>query len=301
MRRFTAAVGALPILASLLIVLAILACEDDDDKIITSPDLPVSVIETAWSPDGTKLAVATRPSERRANGGLYIIDTATWTTEPLVTSSQPIRTGVPRWSPDGHWIVFTYNASLYKVRPNGDSLTRLTHGKEIYYSDWSWSDTLIAYRQVTGDSLGIWLAQPDGAIVRHLHPWGLNPCFGPNDSLYYMGNSSHDPGVGTIYARDLNVSQARIVHSGNGWFGDLSLQRGGDMIALAIDDNVWTMKTDGTEVRQLTFGLNFDGGTDPDWRPDGGRIVYTKPTTEGGSLWLMDPDGSNRTPVPGWE
>jgi Tol biopolymer transport system component len=276
-------------------LLFILACEDDDDKIIISPDLPVSVIESAWSPDGTRLAVATRPSERRANGGLYIIDTATWTTEPLVTSSQPIRTGVPRWSPDGHWIVFTYNASLYRVRPNGDSLTRLTYGKEIYYSDWSWSDTLIAYKQLTGDSAGIWLMTPDGSIIRSVIRVGDVPTFGPDDSLYY----SRPQGAreSAIYARSLTAGENRTVYSGKGLYQDLSLQRGGDMIALAIDDNVWTMKTDGTEVKRLTY----DGGTDPDWRPDGGRIVYTKPTTEGGSLWLMDPDGSDRTPVPGWE
>ncbi len=295
MRRFTAVMGALPILASLAIVAA---CRNEEDRVITPPNVPVSVVDASWSPEGTRLAVATRPTEKRPNGGLYIVDTATWTSKPLVTSEQPVKTGVPRWAPDGDWILFSGNASLYKVKPNGDSLSRLTYGKEVYYSDWSWSDTLIGYWQPFGDSSGIWIMGTDGTVIRRVERQGWFLRFGPGDSLFYHGRYDEESGSSScIVVKSLADDTHRVVRCHLGYHQGHSITADGETIVASIDREIWIIETNGSELRQLTHG----GGDFPDWRPDGGRIVYTKPTTEGGSLWLMDPDGSNRTPIPGWE
>lgn len=46
---------------------------------------------------------------------------------PLKTRIVP--SGQPRWSPDGHWLVFRGGADddLYVIRPDGSSLRNLTH------------------------------------------------------------------------------------------------------------------------------------------------------------------------------
>jgi Tol biopolymer transport system component len=62
-------------------------------------------------------------------------------------------------------------------------------------------------------------------------------------------------------------------------------------------DNVFSMKPDGSDVRQLTFLTAADGGDgEPAWSPDGTRIVFTEHTPDGSTwrLWLMNADGSNR-------
>jgi Tol biopolymer transport system component len=58
-------------------------------------------------------------------------------------------------------------------------------------------------------------------------------------------------------------------------------------------NNIFTMKPDGTDVRQLTF---FDTGfpAEPSWSPDGRSIVFTVYSDNGPSrLYLMNAEGSN--------
>jgi Tol biopolymer transport system component len=62
--------------------------------------------------------------------------------------------------------------------------------------------------------------------------------------------------------------------------------------------NVFTMKLDGTHIRQLTTdGFNWD----PRWSPDGQRIVFTREeepvTFVHEQIYTMGADGSNRVNV----
>jgi Tol biopolymer transport system component len=62
-------------------------------------------------------------------------------------------------------------------------------------------------------------------------------------------------------------------------------------------DNLYSMKPDGSDVRQLTFLTPDQGGDDEAaWSPDGTRIVFTEHNQDGSvwRLWLMNADGSNR-------
>jgi Tol biopolymer transport system component len=65
--------------------------------------------------------------------------------------------------------------------------------------------------------------------------------------------------------------------------------------------DVWTIDVDGGRLRRLTSTMDSFG---PVWSPDGRSIVYARLTDHGrkpedrreltSSLWVMDPDGSNR-------
>jgi len=66
------------------------------------------------------------------------------------------------------------------------------------------------------------------------------------------------------------------------------------------DSNIYVVNLDGTGLRQLT---SVNGSRDPDWSPDGGRIVFARHGTrhgaaeidEGlGGIWVMDADGGNQ-------
>ena len=56
------------------------------------------------------------------------------------------------------------------------------------------------------------------------------------------------------------------------------------------NSQIYTMKPDGTDVRQLTTG-NFFNGT-PSWSPDGKQIVYDSQPNGKWEVWLMNADGS---------
>ena len=59
---------------------------------------------------------------------------------------------------------------------------------------------------------------------------------------------------------------------------------------------IWIMNSDGTDQRQLTFGLgsNYPEANVPHWSLDGSKITFWS-GFEGqyGDVWTMDPDGSN--------
>jgi len=54
---------------------------------------------------------------------------------------------------------------------------------------------------------------------------------------------------------------------------------------------IYTMRPDGTGLRQLTHVRSGAGAKEPDVSPDGTRIVYTKDR----QLWVMNADGSGKT------
>lgn len=65
---------------------------------------------------------------------------------------------------------------------------------------------------------------------------------------------------------------------------------------------VYTMKADGSEIRQITN--EHDGACQPDWSPDGERIVYISPcrqkqdTYQGASLFILNLPTQERTILP---
>jgi Tol biopolymer transport system component len=256
----------------------------------------------SWSPDGNRLAVSwSRPTEDRALG-VYLIDLDTWSTSgPIV--SRPGKFGSIRWSPDGEWLLFSMGRQLHKVKTNGDSLTQLTSGDNHYFGDWAPSDTMIAAERHPGDSSGIWLIDVDGSDPRYLVWAGGHPCFDPYDSLLFVSwKRVSDPDtahIALLCPADSGVRTVYSISPGPPYptYRYLCVSPVDRRIVLQIDLNIFTLTIDGTELTQLTV----DGGHCPTWSPDGSRIAYVKPTLEGGSLWIMNSDGSNKTPVPGWE
>jgi len=68
---------------------------------------------------------------------------------------------------------------------------------------------------------------------------------------------------------------------------------------------IWLMDTKGTILRQIT--KEADGACQPDWSPDGLRLVYTSPCRvkdssgkgyQGSSLYIINADGTEKTALP---
>jgi TolB protein len=64
-----------------------------------------------------------------------------------------------------------------------------------------------------------------------------------------------------------------------------------ESLPAGVDPQIWVMNADGSGPRQLTR----HGGVEPNWSPDGTKVVYTRyenqPTLKDGVLWIIDLEG----------
>jgi len=73
-------------------------------------------------------------------------------------------------------------------------------------------------------------------------------------------------------------------------------------IVFAADDSagtsqIFSMRADGTELRQLTSFAPGEDAAMPSWSPDGAHILFSSfklATSVGPTLWVMEADGSNQ-------
>jgi TolB protein len=181
----------------------------------------------------------------------------------------------PDWSPDGRWIVFMRQAGLvcsckptrvYKVRPNGSHLTRLSHHVcvpghcvEDLYPAWSPDGTRIAFTRFDDDAglVAIYVMRADGT------------------------HSHEVPGTAALGGQFARYSPdgKRIVFDGGGKRGRAA---------------VFTIGLDGKHLRRLTpWKLHAGGG--PDWSPDGRWIVVESHQEQDrqDNLYLVHPDGTD--------
>ena len=113
--------------------------------------------EPQWSPDGRKL-VFTRVDLNLKRDAVYTVDVAS-SDLVQVTPWALNGAGDPEWSPDGKWIVFVGHPSngsenVYKIRPDGSSLTNLTRqsagGFKYLSSSFSPDGTMIVSARTPG-------------------------------------------------------------------------------------------------------------------------------------------------------
>jgi hypothetical protein len=125
----------------------------------------------------------------------------------------------PRWSPDGQWLVFVrwnQNTSppqrdVYKVRPDGTSLTRLTtHGEADQVATWSPDGSKIAYDRQEGGyystTVQIHIMDADGtndhritsSTSGHRDEW---PAWSPDGNRIYFASTESGNGelTGLMY------------------------------------------------------------------------------------------------------
>ena len=170
------------------------------------------------SPDGTKVAFATDRSGR----GREI-----WTASLDGTSARALmpatgrELGSPRWSPDGHWIVFDGvndegNWDIYSVDAAGGQARRLTsHPGFENFPSWSRDGRWIYFRSMRSGSSQVWRMRPDGGGAEQVTTSGGASAWESSDgqTVYY---TRHD-GMGSlgelspVYARPAGGGPERKV------------------------------------------------------------------------------------------
>jgi len=111
--------------------------------------------------------------------------------------------------------------------------------------------------------------------------------------------------LGDIYVVPIDGGEAKSINSGHAWSVQPRFSPDGSEIAFTSDagggDNIWIMKSDGSEARQLTKE-NFRLLNNPYWSPDGEYIAAKKhfTTTRSlgtGEIWLYHRNGGGGVAV----
>jgi Tol biopolymer transport system component len=202
-----------------------------------------------------------------------------WTMDPdgrhlvNLTANSRANDFQPNWRADGRRIAFTSDRVTAK-NPEGD--------EEIFIMKADGSHQ----RQITFNALDdtdpAW--SPDG--TRIVFARDFDPIKGQvDDDLFTMNADGTDQ-------RNLTSSPG-VRDDEPSWSAD------GTRIAFISDRDgdfdVYTMRPNGSSVRQLTF--NDASEFHPDWSPDGGQITFTSQRDGNAEVYVMDADGSDQTNV----
>jgi Tol biopolymer transport system component len=212
-----------------------------------------------------------------------------WTMSPNgrhavnLTADSPTFDGNASWSPDGRKIIFTSDrATLGNPTPPGLAGPDF----EVFVMDANGSNPTQVTFNDRDDDGAAW--SPDG---RHLIvSRDLDPVRGSSDYDLYVMNAS---GAG-----ERNVTNSFGVDEVDPeWSPD------GGTIALVsdrdADNEIYTMKPNGSHLRQLTSNAAFDA--EPNWSPDGRRLAFTSErdktdaTPFQSEIYTMRADGTDQT------
>jgi len=297
---FRICLGIFPIA---VLYLFFVSCDvnDSDDKkppCINCPvDFRLTDYEPAWSPDGKTIAYV-HGDTVESKTGIFIIDTAGLNKRLLISSASA---SSPSWSFDGHWVVFSMNSQIYKIKVNGDSVTQLTNEGRNYFPSFSPDGNWIAYDSNVDSPNGmnfIWKMNKDGTNKIRI---------------------AYEPTKGEIRMPSWSVATNKIMHI--------------RYLPGVFSSEIFEMDHDGNNVIRLTFNnhtdyypkynqiankivfesqayasfpkisvINEDGnnylelteGSTCDWSPDGQNIVYTYSRSVSGMLWIIKNDGSDK-------
>lgn len=106
-----------------------------------------STLNPAWSPDGSRLVVASTRDGDVADWGLYVLSPDGGSMQAVTHDRTPYGYGHPRWSRDGRFFVFhsnrdgvqrtTAEVELYVIGADGTGIRRLTKNHEYDgFADW---------------------------------------------------------------------------------------------------------------------------------------------------------------------
>lgn len=194
--------------------------------------------EPSWAPDGTKIAFVQYQDEARTSSQIF-------TANIDGSDSKQVTDGkyynwTPRWSPDGKRLVFetTRNDTpathgnggyrdIYVMDSNGQNQTNLTKNAYGHHPSWSPDGNFIAYMRRGG----IFVMKSDGSSKQNVSKGTTRdsePVWSPDGQwIAFTRTDKNPPGPETM--------------------------------------NIWLMKSDGTQQRQVTFNKADFSSFSPSW------------------------------------
>jgi Tol biopolymer transport system component len=204
----------------------------------------------------------------------------------------------PVWSQDKTRIAFlsdreSINYDVFIINVDGTNLTNITNNEDgESWPDWSPDGSRIAFNSFHNGDREIFVVNPDGTgliNVSNLPGLDILGSWSPESERivfvhYYEDSSTSDIFVVDADGSNLtNITNERYFYDNPQWSPD------GSRIAFGSDRNasdhdvwcnskpqckseIYTINTDGTELKRLTF--DRAGDYSPRWSPDGKKIAF---------------------------
>jgi TolB protein len=220
----------------------------------------------------------------------------------------------PSFSADGERIVFgrvpqpINSGQIWTMNADGSGQTQLTAGTETasdFNAEFAPDGQSIVFDRYDGTvTTQVWIMNADGSFQRPLTTTAdssRNPSFSPNGDKIVFSRDGDPPGASHIWAMNPDggaqepltegpVNDSRPSYSPDG--GHIVFVR---RTVPSGDDAIWIMNADGSGETPVISPAQFLEG--PVFSPDGTRIAFWR-SGPGDNLFLVDPDGSDLTPVP---
>jgi len=261
----------------------------------------------SWSPDGQYIAYShynPEADEHTNPFGLYVFNLETGEHKRFIEGPA----FSPDWSPCGEWIAFN-SGDIFKIRPDGSDVTRLTEHGNSFNPRWSPDGNTISYgRSGSQEVVGLWFLHLPDATYRRFG-FGASPAdWSPDGGKIVYGARPQDgdsqQGESQIWIADTSNTN-NIQLSANDFRSNRSpsWSPDGEWITWQVhyggkNFGIWVMRIDGSNPKEiLSIEINQTIALDnisPSWSPDSQRIVFSKPNSDESKvvLWIINRDGS---------
>jgi Tol biopolymer transport system component len=230
---------------------------------------PAPDVEPAWSPDGTRIAFASRRSSLALD--VYVMNVDGSNVQRLTTAAG--EDTAPAWSPDGSRIAFVSsrdgNAEIYVMNADGSGQTRLTSDKKDDASpSWSPDGSKLAFSRGTVAASDIYTMNANGSGVTRVVTDGWDPDWSTTGKIAFR-RSLVGPFVWEIFSMNANGTAVTRLTNERGPDLDPAWSSDGAKIVFTtgrdgpLNSELYVMDADGSHQTRLTTRSGLDRM--PDW------------------------------------
>ncbi len=195
------------------------------------------------------------------------------------------------------------DSEIYTVDPAGGSPVQITDNSVGDFRPvWSPDGTKLAFARSTfgcDDTTSIWTMNADGSNQQSGGPCGRDASWSPDGQQIAYTNVDYESGSSCISVLNADGTFDRtLICDSSRTITDVAWSPSSLRLAFSADQDVFTIFSDGTNLRNLTNTPSV-AELDPNWSPNTPLNIAFLGTGPPHGIWVMNYEGSDATPIKG--